>query len=122
MASKTFATLQALGVRPVTSETAASKVAGFVRFVEVNGPFKVEWNIWQVGTGDNFTNDDTFVTGLVRPLAVEVSFVNVDAGAAQTPPYATLEGVETVATYRTVTVRDASSVAAAGLIVKVIGF
>jgi hypothetical protein len=122
MATVSFDTLEALARRPVSSETAASKVAGYVRFTEVNGPFKTEWNIYQVGTGDNFTDNDTLVTGLVRPISASAEWANVDAGASQHVVSASLEGVETAAAYRTVTVRDAHDVAAAGLIVKVVGF
>lgn len=122
MAAQTFAALAALGRRPVPSDTVASIVSGYVRFTEVNGPFKTEWNIFQVGSGDNFTDADTFKTGLVHPIAAEVVWANVDGAAGAAEPTAELDGVESSATYRTVTVNDAHGTAAAGLIVRVIGF
>ena len=123
MATVSFDALEALARRPVASETAASIVSGYTRFTEVNGPFKTEINIYQVGDGDNFAEEDTFVTGLVHPIAVEASYANVDSGdGTANVVTAELEGVESSANYRRVTVNDADDLAAAGLIVKVIGF
>jgi len=121
MAATTFAVLQALDRMPVGSQTDASIVNGYHRWVEVNGPFKCEYNYFQCEDGEDFTDEDTFVSGLAHPIAVSVEWVNVDA-AENGPPSAILEGVESSATFKTVTVYDAHDTNDAGIIVKVYGY
>jgi hypothetical protein len=121
MAEVSFDTLEALSRTPVGSETAASVVSGFRRWVEVNGPHKVEYNYYQCDDVDDFANEDTFVSGIVHPIAVEVSSVNVDLAGTAFAGSASLEGVESAATFKTVTVRDADGVNGAGILVKVYG-
>lgn len=122
MAEVSFNTLEALGRRPQPSETGASIVSGYARYVTVNGPLKTEWNYYQQAAGDTFAAVDTFVTGLVHPIMVEVNPVNMDQNGGDNIPSASLEGVESSATFRTVTVRDADAMTNAGILVKVHGF
>jgi hypothetical protein len=121
MAAVTFATLIALNRMPVGSETAASCVRGFKRWTTVNDPMKTEYNWFQVTNGDDFTDDDTFQSGLAHPHAATVVWCNVDAVAVGEPS-ALLEGVESDADFRRVTVQDADGVNAAGIMVIVYGY
>lgn len=121
MAEVSFDTLEGLARRPRASETAASIVSGYVRFTEVNGPFKTEINIYQQGDGDDFAQVDSFITGLVHPIAAEVNWVNTGDVTAVTPT-AQLEAVESDSDYRRVRVFDADGLNGAGIIVRVVGF
>lgn len=121
MAEVSFDTLEALARRPVPS-VAGTKVSGYVRFVTVNGPFKTEYNIYQQGASDDFANEDTFVSGLVTPIAAEVAVINHDGTALAIVPTCTLEADQAQSTYRTVRVFDADAENGAGIIVKVHGF
>ena len=122
MAEVSLAALEGLGVRPVASADPANLVAGYVRYVTVNGPFKTEYNFYQQGSGDTFAEDDAFVSGLAHPFAVEIAYTNCDAAASDTAPSAVLEAVESDASFKNVTLHDVSAVTAAGILVKVYGF
>src|SRR3990172_5726310 len=114
MAEVSFDTLEALARRPVASETAASIVSGYVRFTEVCGPFKREISIYQQGNGDNFANEDSFVTGLVHPIAATVAGANTDGAAATINTSCSLEAVESDSDYRRVKVFDADALPSGG--------
>jgi hypothetical protein len=121
MAEVSFDTLEALARNPVPSETDASIVSGYRRWVSAATPIKIEYNFYQQGDGDNFAALDTFVSGLARPFAASVELVNVDSANTDAGhPSAELEGVESDANFRRVTVPDTT--ADAGIIVKVYGF
>jgi hypothetical protein len=123
MAEVSFDTLEALARNPVPSETDASIVSGYRRWVSAATPIKIEYNFYQQGDGDNFAALDTFVSGLARPFAASVELVNVDSANTDAGhPSAELEGVESDANFRRVTVHDADTTADAGIIVKVYGF
>ena len=123
MAEVSFDTLEAVGFRGVPSETDASIVAGFKRFKVSQGPILVEYNLYQQADGDTFAASDTFVTGLVNPFAVVAAWSNVDAGGQTgARPSAELEGVESDANFKRVTVHDADGLNDAGIIVTVYGF
>lgn len=124
MAEVSFDTLEALNRVPVPSLTDASIVSGYKRWTVVEGPIKVEYNFYQQGDGDDFAASDTFVSGLARPICAEVSWVNIDAAATalDNGPTCELEGVESVSTFKTVTVHDADALVDAGILVKVWGF
>lgn len=122
MAEVSFDTLEGLDRTPVGSETGASIVSGFKRWITVNGPFKTEYVLYQQGNGDDFANSDTFISILAHPVAVEVAFINGDAAAVAEVPSASLEGVESAALFKTVTVRDADAINGIGIIVKVHGY
>ena len=122
MAEVSFDTLEALDRTPVISETAASVVSGYKRWVTVNGPFKTEYNLYQCDDADDFANEDSFVSGLARPVTAEISSVGVDLAGTAFPGSVTLEGDESVSTFKTVTVRDADAVNGAGILVKVHGY
>jgi hypothetical protein len=119
-----FDALEGFARVPVPSLTDASIVSGFKRWTVVEGPIKVEYNFYQQGDGDTFASSDTFVTGLARPICAEVSWVNIDAAdtALDNGPTCELEGVESAATFKTVTVHDADALDDAGLLVKVWGY
>ena len=122
MAEISFDTLEALNRLGVPSETDASIVSGFRKFITVLGPFKTEYVLYQQADGDTFAASDTFVSGLAHPFVVEVAWSNVDAGGAIAHPTAELEGVESDANFKRVTVHDADGLNDAGIIVKVHGF
>ncbi len=117
-----FDTLEALARVPVPSETDANIVAGYKRWVTVDGPMKTEYNFYQNEDGESFAASDTFKSGLARPIAVEVNIVNCDMANSHTPLSAELEGDESNSNFRRVTVHDADAVADAGILVKVYGF
>ena len=123
MAATTFAVLEALGTKPVPSLTDTAIVHGYIRVTTVEGPFKIERNFYQCGNGESFTDNDTFKTVLVHPFAASVAPINSDGGAnTYFDATAELEGVETAATFRTVTIRDADSVDDLGIVVTVYGY
>jgi hypothetical protein len=120
MPEVSFDTLEALDRLPVPS-VAGTQVRGYRRFTVAKGPFKTEYNIYQQLAADDFAASDTFVSGLAHPFAVEVAWSNTDATEGG-PPSATLEGIESESTFKTVTVHDADGVNGAGIVVKVHGF
>ncbi len=120
MGEVSFDTLEALGRVPVQSETAASNVSGYKRWTVVEGPFKVEHNFYHQGSGDDFAASDTFISGLAHPMFATVQVLG-DA-ANNNDASASVEGVESVALFKTVTVRDAEDVDTTGILVKVYGF
>ena len=124
MAAVLFATLQALDRMPVSSETDASIVNGFKRWVTVNGPMKTEYNWFQCDDADDFTDGDTFRSGLAHPHAATANWCNIDAAhdAGDNQPSVLLEGVESVATFKTITVYDADGIDGAGIMVIVYGY
>ena len=121
MSEVTFDTLEALDRMPIAS-VAGTVVSGYHRWVTVHGPLKIEWNLYQVGASDAFADPDTFVSGLAKPMAVVARVVNVDPAGVEDNVGATLEAVESEATYRTVTVHEANEPDVAGLLVMVIGY
>lgn len=123
MAEVSLDTLEGLGTKPVPSLTDASIVGGYQRVTTVEGPIKIERNFYQQANGNDFADDDTFVTGLVRPFAVEVAPINGDtANATAFVGSAEVEGVETAATFRTVTLRDCDGYDDLGVLVTVYGY
>lgn len=122
MAAVTFDTLEAFGRTGVTSEAVANAVSGYKRWTTVNGPFKTEYNYYQCGETDTFTDGDTFQTSLAHPITVSVQSVGVNLGDTAFPGSANLEGVESDSDFRRVTVNDANDTAAAGIMVIVYGY
>jgi len=122
MAEVSFDTLEGLDRTPVISETAASVVSGYKRWVSVNGPFKTEYNLFQPDDADAFANEDSFVSGIVHPITATVQPVGKDLGATAFDGSVTLEGVETAALFKTVTVRDADGVNGMGILVTILGY
>jgi len=121
MAEVTFDTLEALDRTPVPS-VAGTTVAGYKRWVTVHGPVKIEWNYYQQAASNNFAAEDSFVSGLARPILVTVENANVDHTDTDPQGSATLEGVESESTFRTVTVHDCNTTSEMGILVKVIGY
>ena len=122
MAAQTFAVLQALDRTPTPSATAASVVSGFKRWTTVNGPMKTEYNYFQCDDADAFTEDDTFLSGLAHPITAVAMWASGIDEAENGPPTCLLEGVESAATFKTITVYDASGSNGAGLMVIVYGY
>ena len=120
MAEVSLDTLEAVGFQGLSS-VAGTKVAGYQRWVEVNGPRKTEFHWYQQAAANDFANEDSFKCGIARPTAAEVSFVNCDAAGPVTPS-CTLEGVESEDTFRTVAIYDCDSINGAGILIKVHGF
>jgi len=121
MAEVSFDTLEALDRVPVSSVDGTT-VSGYHRWVTVHGPIKIEWNFYQQGADDDFAAEDSFMSGLAKPIVAMANVVNGDPGAIEDNVGATLEGVESSATYRTVTVHDAAQLNGAGCLIMVIGY
>tara|TARA_R110000751_G_scaffold5489_3_gene24994 strand:+ start:965 stop:1324 length:360 start_codon:yes stop_codon:yes gene_type:complete len=117
----TLATLEGLNIKPVVSPTPANLVAGHLRVTTAQGPLKVEYNQFQQATADSFSATDTFVTGLQSPLFAEVQ-VLTRANGLDNNISAEVETLDTVATYRTVSVRDTDAQNGLGILVTVYGF
>lgn len=121
MAEVSLDTLEASNALPVPT-VAGTQVAGYRRFTVVEGPMKIEYNIYQQAAGNDFAASDTFVTGLVTPVAVEVQVFGVDLSGTTLSESVTLEADPSQSTYRTVTIHDCDGSNGNGVIVKVIGF
>ena len=72
--------------------------------------------------GAVFAASDSFLSGLAHPIVAMANVVNADPGALEDNVGATLEGVESSATFRTVTVHDAAELNGAGCLVMVVGY
>ncbi len=123
MGAVTFDTLEALNRIPVASETAASIVSGYKRWTVVEGPFKIEYNYYQPANGDALTNGDSFKSGLAHPLFAEIAPVNHNLDNITAGYSCTIEGDESVSTFKTVTCHDVEGAANnEGILVKVYGY
>tara|TARA_R110000751_G_scaffold5489_3_gene24995 strand:+ start:1343 stop:1711 length:369 start_codon:yes stop_codon:yes gene_type:complete len=120
----TLAALEALTTKPESSATPSLVVAGHSRHTIISGTFKVEVNHFQQAEGGAFDDEDTFKTGLAAPLfaTIQNSRDATLGGDIQDPKSATLDGVTTSATYKTITIRDVQTNTTAGVVIKVYGY
>ena len=91
------------------------------RFITALGPMKLEWNIFRVGTSDDFINDDTFNTRLAHPLAATGFSANNDLTGTAFIGSVSLDVDETSSTFKRVTLRDITT-ATDTIVVLVVGF
>jgi hypothetical protein len=102
----------------------ANNVEAYAKFVDVRGPYKVEVSYFQQAAANDFSADDTFTTTLAHPMfvtAVLASDGNNDGGG-ELSLTASLDSVESNATFRTVTLHDAEDVNGLGVLITVYGF
>jgi len=83
---------------------------------------KTEYNYFQCDGDDAFTDEDTFNSGLAHPITVTATWAAGVDMAENGPPSCTLEGVESDADFKRVTVYDPAGTNGAGLMVIVIGY
>ena len=118
MAEVTFATLEAAGG---PSMVAGTEERAYVKFIGVQGPYKVETLYFQQAAADDFKAEDTFNSTLAHPLfCTVVTATDIDGTALDVS--ADLTSDESNANFKQITVRDAEDIDGMGLVIQVFGF
>ena len=107
--------------KPSNTGAIATVAEAFVRFVSTHGPYKTEALMFQQAAGNDFKADDTFKSQLAHPLFATVVAVGDASATAQVYSVET-NSLESSATFKTLTVRDAHGINSIGLLITVYGY
>jgi len=121
MAEVTLAALEALKVKPVIASDNLAVQAGFQRFTTAHGPLRIEYNWYQQAQGDDFPDTATFKSGLNSPRFAEVKVTRRAANITTSVDQVQVEGLESSANYKTVTVSNVGGQNHLGILITVYG-
>jgi hypothetical protein len=119
MAERTLAEVATAGKPSMTPDGAEEEA--YDNWIEVRGPRKCEFFMFQQAAANDFQAEDTFNTKLAHPLYATITPVSDLAGTAL-PGSVSVDSLESSATFKTFTIYDCEGINSLGILITVFGF